>query len=120
MVDIQSRNFKTQNFNIEPAITQLVEGQLKVKFVESAVDYLVLVDDPELLVINNTSGGNINVDLPASPPTGKLYKVITQNPAPNNIVVRDDLLANLGTSAAAGEYVEVVYDGSSYIPLTSL
>ena len=120
MVDIQSRNFKTQNFNIEPAISELVEGPLKVKFVETAVDVVLAVDDPEYIVVKNTSGGNINVDLPSSPAAGKLYKVITQDSAPNNIVVRDDLLATLGTTATAGEYVEALYDNASYIPLVAI
>ena len=120
MVDIQSRNFRTQNFNIEPAINELVEGQLKVKFVSTAVDYAVLVDDPEYIVVDNTSGGNINVDLPASPPTGKLYKVITQAAAPNNLVVRDDTLATIATTAAAGDLVSVLYEGSAYLPLTAI
>ncbi len=121
MVDIKSRNFKTGNFNITPAIQELVEGQLKVKFYENVVAQVdILVDDPEEIVVENTSGSNINVDLPASPEKGKKYKVITKAATPNNLVIRDDLDATIATTAAAGDYVEVVYDGAAYIALTAI
>ena len=120
-IDVKSNYFKTENFNITPAIQELVGGELKVKFYDGQTAQVdILVDDPEVIVVENTSGSNINVDLPDAPATGKQFKVVTKAANPNNIVIRDEGDSTLATTAAAGDNISVIWDGAAYIQLTEI
>lgn len=114
-----SSTFRANNFNIADTIESTLTGDAGLKIIDTTTDVTIGTNDETTIVVNNSSGGNINVDLPDL--TGvlskRVYTIITGAASPNNIVVRNEAAATLGTTAAVGDYVQAIWTGTAYITL---